>query len=80
MIGNLFRIALVIFYTAVFMALLLLAIWIANRGIQFFAARLGYEVGDFFQWVAGGIRKWNYKRRTRNRFKRSKHGVPKKDL
>lgn len=30
---------------------LLFIVWGVNRGIQFFAGLLGYEVGDFFGWL-----------------------------
>lgn len=38
-------------------AILLLIVWLVNRGLQFFCGLMGVEIGDFFGWLRSKLPK-----------------------
>lgn len=47
----LFRLLQVAVSLVIAAAILYGFVWLINRGIQLLARHLGYEVGDFFEWL-----------------------------
>lgn len=63
MIGNITRLLVFLAYLAIAAGLLYLIVVLLNRGVQLMARGLGFEVGDFFQWLKKGWRRLRKPRR-----------------